>query len=106
MEWDIDVKEKVYQRLANEIFFRILHGEYALSTKLPSYTNIAKEAGSSPETARKAVQKLQYCGVVEKTRQGYFVVSDMTPILTFRQQYLEAVEHDYLEAKEKVKLSN
>ena len=24
MSWDIDVREKVYQRLANEIFFRIL----------------------------------------------------------------------------------
>ena len=37
MGWDIDVREKVYQRLANEIFFRILHGEYALGAKLPSY---------------------------------------------------------------------
>ena len=26
MSWDIEVREKVYQRLANEIFFRILHG--------------------------------------------------------------------------------
>lgn len=24
MSWDIDVREKVYQRLANETFFRIL----------------------------------------------------------------------------------
>ena len=31
MSWDIEVREKVYQRLANEIFFRILHGEYGLS---------------------------------------------------------------------------
>ena len=30
MGWDIDVREKLYQRLANEIFFRILHGEYEL----------------------------------------------------------------------------
>lgn len=29
MSWDIEVHEKVYQRLANEIFFRILRGEYA-----------------------------------------------------------------------------
>ena len=36
MGWDIDVREKVYQRLANEIFFRILRGEYALGAKLPS----------------------------------------------------------------------
>lgn len=46
MGWDIDVREKVYQRLANEIFFRILRGEYALGAKLPSYIEIAKEAGN------------------------------------------------------------
>lgn len=57
MGWDIDVREKVYQRLANEIFFRILRGEYALGAKLPSYIEIAKEARSSPETVRKAIQE-------------------------------------------------
>ncbi|MHA9737065.1 GntR family transcriptional regulator [Robinsoniella peoriensis] len=34
--------------------------------KLPSYINIAKEAGSSPETVRKALRELQRHGVVEK----------------------------------------
>lgn len=58
MSWDIDVREKVYQRLANEIFFRILHGEYVKGAKLPSYIKIAKEAGSSPETVRKAIRVL------------------------------------------------
>lgn len=56
MGWDIDVREKVYQRLANEIFFRILQGEYALGAKLPSYIDLAKEAGNcqeiNPRTAR------------------------------------------------------
>ena len=47
MSWDIEVHEKVYQRLANEIFFRILRGEYALGAKLPSYIDFAKEAGRS-----------------------------------------------------------
>ena len=65
MGWDIDVREKVYQRLANEIFFRILHGEYELGAKLPSYIEIAKEAGSSPETVRKAIRE-QYLASVEK----------------------------------------
>lgn len=44
MSWDIEVHEKVYQRLANEIFFRILRSEYALGAKLPSYIDLAKEA--------------------------------------------------------------
>lgn len=102
MGWDIDVREKVYQRLANEIFFRILRGEYALGTKLPSYIEIAKEAGSSPETVRKAIRELQQHGVIEKTRWGYFVASDRAVMITYRQQYLAAVEKEYLNAKEKV----
>ena len=102
--WDIAIKGKVYQRLANEIFFRILHGEYALGSKLPSYIDLAKEAGSSPETVRKAIRELQRHGVVEKTRLGYFVTSDHAAIAAFRQQYLEAVKKEYLTAQRKVEI--
>ena len=35
MSWDIEVHEKVYQPLANEIFFRILRGESALGVADP-----------------------------------------------------------------------
>lgn len=104
MGWDIDIKEKVYQRLANEIFFRIFNGTYQLGAKLPSYISIAKEAGSSSETVRKAFRELQQYGVIEKTRWGYFVSSDNAPILAFRQRYLTDVEHEYLTAKEKVEV--
>ena len=104
MSWDIEVREKVYQRLANEIFFRILHGEYALGVKLPSYIDFAKEAGSSPETVRKAIQELQQQGVVERTRQGYFVTSDETAVMTFRQRYLASVEKEYHNAKRKAEI--
>ena len=104
MGWDIDVREKVYQRLANEIFFRILHGEYALGAKLPSYLAIAKEAGSSPETVRKAIRELQQHGVIEKTRWGYYISSNKTTVLTFRDIYLEKIECDYALAKEKVNI--
>jgi len=104
MSWDIEVHEKVYQRLANEIFFRILRGEYALGAKLPSYIDFAKEAGSSPETVRKAIRELQQQGVVEKTRRRYFVTSDKAAVITFRQQYLASVEKEYHNAKEKVEI--
>ena len=104
MGWDIDVREKLYQRLANEIFFRILHGEYELGAKLPSYVELAKEAGSSPETVRKAVRELQQEGIVEKLRAGYFVTSDNDRIIVFRQRYLASIEKEYLSQKEKVKM--
>ena len=104
MGWDIDVREKLYQRLANEIFFRILHGEYELGAKLPSYVELAKEAGSSPETVRKAVRELQQEGIVEKLRAGYFVTSDNDRIIVFPQRYLASIEKEYLSQKEKVKI--
>ena len=105
MSWDIDVSEKLYQRLANEIFFRILHGKYRTGDKMPSYTELAKEAGSSPETVRKAIRELQQYSVIEKTRCGYFVSSDKVTVITYRQQYLATVEKEYLNAKEKVEVN-
>ena len=53
MSWDIEVHEKVYQRLANEIFFRILRGEYALGAKLPSYIDFAR-GGEQPGNSQKS----------------------------------------------------
>ena len=82
----------------NEIFFRILRGEYALGAKLPSYIEIAKEAGSSPETVRKAIRELQQHSVIEKTRWGYFVSSDEAVIAAYRQQYLESIAKEYRSA--------
>ena len=104
MGWDIDVREKVYQHLANEIFFHILHGEYALGAKLPSYIDLAKEAGSSPETVRKAFRELQQHGVIEKTRRGYFVTSDNAVVAAFRERYLASAEEEYRHAKAKVEI--
>ena len=104
MGWDIEVREKVYQCLANEIFFRILHGEYAMGAKLPSYIDLAKQAGSSPETVRKAFRELQQHGMIEKTRRGYFVTSDNAVVAAFRERYLASVEEEYRHAKAKVEI--
>ena len=48
MGWDIDVQEKVYQRLANEIFFRILHGEYALGGQAALLHSDCKRSWEQP----------------------------------------------------------
>lgn len=104
MGWNIEVREKVYQCLANEIFFRILHGKYVLGAKLPSYIDLAKEAGSSPETVRKSFRELQQHGVIEKKRQGYFVTADEAVVMAYRQQYLTIIEKKYLTAKAKVEI--
>ena len=102
MSWDIDVSEKLYQRLANEIFFRILHGKYRTGDKMPSYTELAKEAGSSPETVRKAFRELQHYGVIEKMRRGYFVTADEAVVMAYRQQYLPMSIKERLRQKEHI----
>ena len=102
MAWDIDIKCKVYQRLANEIFFRINNGTYPLGSKLIPYPILAKEAGSSPETVRKAVYELLKRGLIEKTRYGFFITSSHEKVLEYRDSYLAYVEHEYLIAKQKV----
>lgn len=102
MAWDIDIKYKVYQRLANELFFRINNGTYALGSKLQSHIALAKEAGSSPETVRKAIRELHKRGVIEKTCYGYFVTSNQSRVDEYRESYLAFIEREYLAAKHKV----
>lgn len=92
MAWDIDVKYKIYHRLANELFFRIYNGTYPLGSKLPSYTTLATEAGCGPETVRNAIIELQMHDVVRKTRFGYFVTSYLQKVLEYRDSYLAAVD--------------
>ena len=83
-------------------FYVSIMAHTSLAQSSPPIINIAKEAGSSTETVRKAFRELQQYGVIEKTRWGYFVSSDNTAILAYRQQYLQTIERNYFTAKEKV----
>lgn len=98
-------KKKIYQRLANEIFFRILDGRYPLGSKLLSYIDISKEAGSSPETVRKAICVLQRSRLIDKTRWGNFVTTEQSIVLEYRNTYLASIEQAYTEAREKAGVS-
>ena len=49
MGWDIDVKEKLYMNLADEIFFRILNGNLPVGGRLSTLAVLIREAGTSPE---------------------------------------------------------
>ena len=102
MAWDIDVRYKIHQHLANEIFFRIYNGIYPLGAKLLSFQKLSKEAGYSPETVRKAILVLLSKGVVEKTRYGYFVTTNQERVTEYRDSYLAAVEQEYITAKQKI----
>lgn len=92
MARDIDVKEKVYQCLAYEIFFRICNGQYKLGEKLPSYRVIATEVGCNIETVSKAVCDLEENGIVIKTRKGNFVTLANEKVMDYREKHLTNIE--------------
>lgn len=87
--WTIDTKERLYQKLADEIFFRVLHGKFPLGSKLPSRTVLIREANTSQDTLRKALAQLASQKVLFKTRQGIYVTSDEQVLKKVRQQYIE-----------------
>lgn len=89
MNWAIDTKERLYQKLADEILFRVLHGEFPPGSKLPSRTVLIKEANTSQDTLRKALVQLTVQKVLFKTRQGVYVTSDEQVLKKVRQQYIE-----------------
>ena len=55
---------------------------------------LAKKAGCSPETVRKAIRELQQQGVVENLRVGYAVTSDSSQITAYRQRYLISIKEE------------
>lgn len=89
MNWTIDTKERLYQKLADEIFFHVLHDEFPLGSKLPSHTVLIRETNTSQDTLRKALVQLASQKVLFKTRQGIYVTSDEQVLKKARQQYIE-----------------
>ncbi len=89
MNWEIDTKERLHQKLADEIFFRILHGEFLLGSKLPTRTMLIRDANTSQDTLRKALVQLTDQKVLLKMRQGIYVTSDEQVLKKVRRQYIE-----------------
>ena len=96
--------EKKYICALQMRFSFVFYMEYAQGEKLPSYAELAKKAGCSPETVRKAIRELQQQGVVENLRVGYAVTSDSTQITAYRQRYLISIKEEYLTAKAKAEI--
>lgn len=101
--WDIAVEECVYQRLADEVFFRILDGRYRLGMRFPSILTFAKEAGTSPETVRKAIKILKSEKLLNKTPHGYFVTDNKKLVQKYKTAYIEKAERKYYQSMQKIR---
>lgn len=101
--WDISVEERIYQRLADEIFFRILDGRYQLGMRFPSLLTFAKEAGTSPETVRKAINILKSKKLLNKTPHGYFITDNKLSVQNYKTAYIAKAEQKYYQSMQKIR---
>ncbi len=77
--WDVDATEHPLVKLqvktiANEIFLRIVSGEYAFGTRIPPERELATEFGASRGTIRQALDFLEsYGAVARRAGSGTFI---------------------------------
>lgn len=68
-------------RIAEQIVARIQAGEYALDTRLPSETELARQFGVSRPSVREALGALQFVGYIDSVRGSGSRVISLTPHL-------------------------
>ena len=105
MEWNIDVKERLYINLADEILFRIIHEQFPLGSKLPATSQLIKASHTSQETMRKALCLLIERKVILRTRRGYYITKSQEILNQAKSDYIERVSDRYKIALEKVNIN-
>ena len=102
MEWNIDVKERLYTNLANEIIVKIITEQFPLGSKLPTLNELIQSAHTSQETLRKAIRLLTQKEILIKTRNGYFVTDKKKVLDEAKKKYIESENIRHKNALEKI----
>ena len=77
MPWKFNGSEPIYLQIADEVIMRMISGQYAPGSKLPSVRELAVEAGVNPNTMQKALTELERIGLLYSQRtNGRFVTED------------------------------
>lgn len=84
-----DSKKLLYREVYDKLYKKIIAGEYALNSKLPSEPDLAKSFGVSRMTLRQALALLQDDGLVKNIRgKGNFIT---TPEKSLKKDFLELI---------------
>ena len=87
MPWKFNGSEPIYLQIADELIMRMISGQYALGSKLPSVRELAVEAGVNPNTMQKALGYLEMKQLVHSERtSGRFVTEDQKMLDSLRQE--------------------
>ncbi len=85
MPWELKNDRPIYLQLIDQISYRIVSGEYAIGSKLPSVRDLATEASVNPNTMQKALSELERSGLLFTNRtSGRFITEDSNMIQTMK----------------------
>lgn len=96
MAWQFDNDRPIYTQLVEIITQRIVSGEYAAGTRLPSVRELAAFAAVNPNTMQRALAELERQGLVRSERtSGRFVTDDAARIEAARREQAERILADF-----------
>jgi DNA-binding transcriptional regulator YhcF (GntR family) len=87
MAWKFDGERPIYLQTAEIVKQRILKGEYAPGSRIPSVRDMAAEAGVNPNTMQRALAHLEESKILcSHTTAGRFVTEEKELLELLRYQ--------------------
>lgn len=95
--WDLKSDRPIYIQLLEQIQIKIISGELALGSKLPSVRDLAAEAAVNPNTMQKAMVELERLGLVYSQRTaGRFITEDGMMVEKIKKELAQMQAEEFL----------
>ena len=93
----------VYIRLIDDIYMRILTGEYPPGSKLPTVRDLALTMCANPNTVRRALGRIEEKGLIYTQRTtGKYVTENTSVINEARRSLAEQYADEYFENMKRI----
>ena len=99
MDWILTDDRPIWMQLSEQMARRIVAGQYAPGSKLPSVRELAADAGVNPNTMQRALSQLESDGLAVANRTaGRTVTEDAAAIEAIRRRMARQVIGEFLSA--------
>ena len=97
MAWKLDSDRPIYSQVVERLQTRIVAGEYAPGSRLPSVRDLAMEAGVNPNTMQRAFAELERQALVTTQRtSGRHVTEEAALIQAVREEMAAGKLREFL----------
>lgn len=98
MAWEFQNDRPIYTQLLEHIEKKIISGEYAPGSRIPSVRELAADAAVNPNTMQRAMAELENRGLIITNRTaGRTVTEDKSILMETRNQKAIQSTKEYLE---------